>query len=556
MKKKILPVLICILIANLLYAQGGRTDSAFGTNGYTLIDPLPGGPGDQASLHGMIITKAGKLLMYGYSSAPGTSYEAMVQLKNTGFADSKFGVNGTVNYFTALNVPNYGVQALAQQPDGKIITVSNLSFPDQNGFAAHDEAWMARYNVNGQHDLSFGGQGFAGDIYFLDDTHKRFFIQSMAIQADGKILLAGYTLDNSYYPAIIVKRYNADGSLDGTFGTMNMYGQQTGAIDFRTAYPGWWNYAAKILVQKNGKILVCGNGAAIGGSQSGFIVARIDSTGSYLDNTFGTNGLAYKTFNSFDGAACNSIALQKNGKIIAFGVNYDSNLGAEYAMMNFNANGKLNTGFNGTGMLVMNNILGNAQSVVLQKDGKIVGAGDRYTDQFQELGTLVRVNANGTIDNSFGSNGIVTGDAGKVSIFKAVTVNSLGNIVAAGDGYSPNGTVFVASRFLSSLSLNMAEANDIANAEVKPAETTAAFIYPNPVKSNAILTYTLDRNETVSILLYDLSGRLVQTMLTNAAKSKGANAQQLNIQSSLPAGNYILTITTKTKQASIKILKQ
>ena len=76
-----LPAFVCLLIANLVYAQGGRTDSAFGLNGYTSIDPLLGGPGDQASLHGMIITKAGKLLMYGYSSAPGTSYEAMVQLK-------------------------------------------------------------------------------------------------------------------------------------------------------------------------------------------------------------------------------------------------------------------------------------------------------------------------------------------------------------------------------------------------------------------------------------------------------------------------------------------
>ncbi|HNP21855.1 MAG TPA: T9SS type A sorting domain-containing protein [Panacibacter sp.] len=556
MKKKMLPAFVCLLIANLVYAQGGRTDSAFGLNGYTSIDPLLGGPGDQASLHGMIITKAGKLLMYGYSSAPGTSYEAMVQLKNTGFADSKFGVNGTVNYFTALNVPNYGVQALAQQPDGKIITVSNLTFPDQNGFPAHDEAWMARYNVNGQHDLSFGGQGFSGDIYFFDDTHKRFFIQSTAIQADGKILLAGYTLDNSYYPAIIVKRYNADGSPDANFGTTGTFGEQTGAIDFRTVYPGWWNYAAKILVQKNGKILVCGNGAPIGGSQSGFIVARIDSTGLYLDNTFGTNGLAYKTFNSFDGAACNSMAIQKNGKIIAFGVNYDSNVGAVYGMMNFNTNGKLYTGFNSTGMLVMNNIAGNAQSVVLQKDGKIVGAGDRYNDQFEELATLVRVNTNGIIDNSFGTNGIVTGDAGKVSIFKDVAVNSLGNIVAAGDGYSPNGTVFVACRFLSSLSLNMAEANDISNVETKPGPIAAAFIYPNPVKSNAVLTYTIDRDEIVSILLYDMSGHLVQTVLTNATRSGGTNKQQFNIQNSLPAGNYLLTITTKTKQAGIKILKQ
>ena len=56
------------------------------------------------------------------------------------------------------------------------------------------------------------------------------------------------------------------------------------------------------------------------------------------------------------------MAIQKNGKIIAFGVNYDSNVGAVYGMMNFNTNGKLYTGFNSTGMLVMNNIAGNAQS--------------------------------------------------------------------------------------------------------------------------------------------------------------------------------------------------
>ena len=90
------------------------------------------------------------------------------------------------------------------------------------------EAWMARYNVNGQHDLSFGSQGFSGDIYFFSTIRIKIFIQSTAIQTDGKILLAGYTLDNSYYPAIIVKRYNADGSPDANFGTTGTFGEQTG----------------------------------------------------------------------------------------------------------------------------------------------------------------------------------------------------------------------------------------------------------------------------------------------------------------------------------------
>ena len=129
--------------------------------------------------------------------------------------------------------------AVAIQSDGKIVAVGAVDESDANDFA------VARYNSDGSLDPTFDGDGkvttdFAGHF----DYGK-----AVAIQSDGKIVVAGYTIDPVSSSDFALARYNADGSLDTTFG---IGGKVT------TDFIGNWDQATSIAIQNDGKIVVAG----------------------------------------------------------------------------------------------------------------------------------------------------------------------------------------------------------------------------------------------------------------------------------------------------------
>lgn len=287
---------------------------------------------------------------------------------------------------------------MAMQPDGKIV-VAGVSYNN----SGHAGIAVVRYHPNGSLDSSFGGAGIV-----ITPVNINSEATSVALQADGKIVVAGFSYNSDGVHSFAVVRYHPNGSLDTSF---NGTGKVITPIDSAST-------ARSVAVQTDGKIVVAGESSGSSGSR--FTVVRYNTNGS-LDTSFDNDGIVTT---GVGGAF--AVAIQADGKIVAAGT----------GVVRCNADGSLDTTFNGTGIITTPD---NASSVAIQADGKILTAGENR---------LVRYNANGTPDTSFGGTG---GVAVGISVYSAV-VQTDGKIVAAGrreDGNSgfvvvrrnPNGSL-------------------------------------------------------------------------------------------------------------------
>jgi uncharacterized delta-60 repeat protein len=315
-------------------------------------------------------------------------------------------------------------EAVARQPDGKIVAVGTVA-----GYGANDFA-LARYNSNGTLDTSFSGDGRQTTDFGPSDS-----AYGVAIRGDGKIVVVGSTGAGAREDFALA-RYNPNGSLDPSF---SGDGKQTTDIDAGDSARG-------VALQGDGKIVAAGfNGAPNGGA---FALARYNPNGS-LDTSFSGDGR--QTTNFGNGALANDVAIQGDGKIVAVGL-AGATFAQDFALARYNSNGSLDTNFSGDGRQTTDfgGDTEGARGVAIQGDGKIVAVGFSFPDvDF----ALARYNPNGTLDTSFSGDGRQTTDFGDLAQAEAVAIQGDGKIIAvgfAGAGsagdfalarYNPNGTL-------------------------------------------------------------------------------------------------------------------
>jgi uncharacterized delta-60 repeat protein len=339
--------------------------------------------------------------------------------QSSGTLDPNFGTGGTVT--TDFGAPA-GLASVAVQPDGKIVAAGTVSSPvNLTDFA------LSRYNTDGTLDASFG----VGGKVTTDFAHFYDFASSVAIQQDGKIIVAGGAVI-SPYGNFALARYNSDGTLDASFGTGGKV--TTGFVT--TEFGQVSAQAYSVAVQQDGKIVVAGEANIDGGYD--FALVRYNSNGT-LDASFGTGGRVTTDFDlvgqGFSFALASSVAIQPDGKIVAAG---DARLsgGRDFALARYNSNGTLDASF-GTGGRVTTDFSGStfddfAESVAVQQDGKIVAVGGVRTSGGFDF-ALVRYNSNGTLDATFGTSGKVTTDFASPSDQASfVAIQQDGSIVAVG----------------------------------------------------------------------------------------------------------------------------
>ncbi|MDZ8184907.1 MAG: DUF4347 domain-containing protein [Nostoc sp. ChiSLP02] len=288
-------------------------------------------------------------------------------------------------------------------------------------------------------------------------------VTGMAVQSDGKVLVAGFTNNGSNNDFAIV-RYNSDGTLDTTFNT-------TGKVI--TDFNGNNDFAYSISIQSDGKILV--TGVTNNGSNDDFAIARYNSDGT-LDTTFNTTGTVTTDFNGNDDGG-NSITIQSDGKILVAGVSQNG-----FGIARYNSDGTLDTTFNTTGTVT--NFVGNddaANSIIVQSDGKILVAGVSFNGTDEDL-AIVRYNSDGTLDTTFNTTGIVTTDInGKNDSGNSIAIQSDGKILVAGvsgDGinddlaivrYNSDGTLDTTFNTTGKVTTDFSGKNDsAANITVQP----------------------------------------------------------------------------------------
>jgi uncharacterized delta-60 repeat protein len=344
-----------------------------------------------------------------------------------GTLDPSFGTGGRVTtFFGGDGLNGDDGYSIVVQTDGKLVVAGiTTNLDDTTDFG------LARYNSNGTLDGTFGTGGKAKTTFADFDG-----VRALALQSDGKIVAAGYTLVN-FLPNFALVRYNSNGTLDATFGVGGKLITQLGG-------PA---QVFGVAIQSDGKIVAAGF-AHINGNFD-FALVRYNSNGT-LDTTFGTGGKKTTAFGVPSIAQGNSVTIQRDGKIVVAGLTVVNNL-ANFALARYNSNGTLDTTFGSGGKAVTDfGADDRAFSVALQADGKIVAAGMTGADF-----ALARYNANGTLDLTFGSDGkVITDFAGANDIALGVAIRSDGKIVAVGRTFVSARTAFAIARYNSNGTLD------------------------------------------------------------------------------------------------------
>jgi uncharacterized delta-60 repeat protein len=270
----------------------------------------------------------------------------------------------------------------------------------------------ARFLTDGTLDGTYNGTGYNMIIFGGSSFGKAVTVQP----ADQKIVVAGFSDDT-----IGVLRFTTAGVLDTTFGTGGRVNLNLGV-----------NENGNAVVMQSGKILVAGN-ATVGGVTQ-FFVTRLNSTGA-VDAGFGTSGITVTPIG--DGAAANGMGLQSNNKIVLGGVAV-ANGEVLFAVSRYTSSGVLDTtfGVGGTATTPVGDFgVGNA--LAIDASNRIVIAGYAISGGVHQV-AAVRFTANGTLDGSFGTNGVVLYDIPVTDIDHGlgVAIQADGQIVIAGSSGS------------------------------------------------------------------------------------------------------------------------
>lgn len=286
---------------------------------------------------------------------------------------------------------------------------------------------LARFNTDGMLDSSFGTGGI---VRTQMGTVSRF--QSVAVQSDGKIIAAGYSYNGANYDFALA-RYNSDGSPDLSFGLGGAVITPVGSGDDRV-------YG--LSIQDDGKIVVAGS--ARDGVDYDFALARYDAEG-LLDPSFGSGGIVTTPLGSGTGEIY-ALCIQNDDKILAAGYSLNGSYN-DFTLARYDTNGALDSGF-GTGGIVITPVGtgqdDKANALALQDDGMIVAAGYVFNGTNNDC-ALARFDTNGTLDSGFGTGGIVIAPVGSGNdSANALAIQNDGMIVAAGEAYNAGNFIDVA----------------------------------------------------------------------------------------------------------------
>lgn len=448
----------------------GNLDSSFNGNGRVMVYVRDSSINNS---NGLAIQRDGKIIVVGSSGKYGTDTSfAIIRLNTDGSLDESFGQSGKVlvRPDTAYrNVAN----AVAIQQDNKIV-ITGASYR-KNSFSgsSNNDIAVLRLNSDGTLDSSFEGNGItfiASDNIASDEGFR------VAIQTDNKIVIGA---TGGTYIDFLIVRLNKNGKLDNSFGDSGK------KLILKEEYS---DFVKELKVLPTGKILIGGIsasdydskfssiymvqlnddgsndlnfdqdgilfGGGINGALKDFVVtpdqkllllcdtltiASLKSDGS-IDSSFNNDGkiqLPYFESNSY----ATDVVITPDGKIVVAGLD---NLPAyqtsdyHFAVLKLNKDGSPDSSFNSSGKVVLSQVDvitgGSGTKVAVQKDGKIVVVTSGYS--------VVRINKNGTIDSSFGKNGMVqvldfTASSFPYQRCAGIAIQEDGKIIIAGNIVNP-----------------------------------------------------------------------------------------------------------------------
>ncbi|GAB3021526.1 T9SS type A sorting domain-containing protein [Spirosoma pulveris] len=394
-------------LAIVRYNTDGSLDTSFSQDGKVMYDNVAFSPAQSVAILGT------KILVPG-----GVANDfAVVRYNSDGTLDTTFGASGVLT--TDVGDPfNESARVITIQGD-KFVLMGNTN----KGLG------LVRYNSDGSLDTSFGTNGKVTTRFDGVD-----FVSPEAVALQGnKILVAGYTYtfaQASAYDVALV-RYNANGSLDTS---LSDDGKLT------SFFPYTNTHFTSSVVQPDGKVVAAGYTYQnrLSFSSNVFVVVRYNTDGT-LDKTFSDDGIQTTDFGLRSESVANAVILQGN-KIIVAGYSYDSdnNNNVDFAVARYNADGTPDNTFSGDGKLLTD--LGPSSNdftqTIFSQGDKLIAAGYSYNYETGIGITLVRYNADGSLDNTFSGDGIQTTSFGTGGINANALALQGDKLLVAGSNYN------------------------------------------------------------------------------------------------------------------------
>ncbi len=521
MKTVNLAISLVFLSACTLFAQSpGSLDAAFGTGGKVITGFTAGQDDEPFSI---AIQPDGYIVAAGATFNGSNADIALARYTPSGALDAAFGTGGKVTTNFSSGSDEIAIKTLLL-PDGSILVAGYTSAASGADFA------LVKYNSTGALDAAFGSGGKVSTDFSGNDDYA----YTMAVQPDGKIILAGLT-DDGNSTQFALARYLSTGAIDNTFGT---------AGKVVTAFSGDASIS-NMLLKSTGEIVVVGSAQ---NANFDFALAQYNSSGA-LDASFGVGGKFMFDFASGDDYG-NAIYITSSGKFIVAGSS-DNPSDGDFALALVNPNGTLDAAFGTGGKVVTDFIPGNDDaitSLAIQSDGYIIAGGwSDIPSTSSGSFAIARYNPSGALDAAFGTGGkVITSFGTKYDYINDIKLLSNGQLLAAGSTEGATNYDFALAKY------HCAATTTLKDFE---ARNKIVSVYPNPVIDKFFLEMETE-NPPLSFSITDIYGKELYTFSGKEYTLINDGKMEFIFPSQLEKGVYFLCIQTEKGRLIHKISRQ
>ena len=480
------------------YLPDGSPDPDFGDDGIITTDI---GPNEQL-LHSAAIQVDGKIVAAGYSGDMGNHAFAVLRYLENGELDNDFNEDGILTF--GLGAGTAAATSIVIQPENTILV---------GGYAHNgtdDDFVLFRLDTTGMFDMEFGIDGVVVSDFFEEWNR----INAIAIQPDGKIVAAGYSGEFPEYD-FAVARYYTDGTIDSSFYFTGIRLTDLGSGN---------DIAESVIIQPDGKIVAAGS--FLPGSYQ-YALIRYTSDG-LLDNSFNDDGIVTTNIPGVTSEQLNIAAWQPDGKIICAGGGMSGGEGY-FTMARYI--GRLQESCDSIDVQPMD------MDTIAESDVFffIAGAADSAEFQWQ---------------TNLGLGWVDLFDAGQYSgvnddTLYVMNVNDLNN-----NQFFRCITTILDCKDTSEYAI-LTVGDQIGVEDI--FSSPKYILYPNPISETAQLEYTLFKEESLSIYLFDIYGNKIKSFAENKNQLAGFYTQTIFMPYNAANGIYYIIIITQSQIFTIPI---
>ncbi len=331
-------------------------------------------------------------------------------------ADLSFGTNGVVRQLLPAGLyPS----AVVLDEQGKVLTLAS-------------DGTILRYLANGTLDAPFGGGDGRSDALTLPANFTLSSMFEATAQPDGKIVAIGqgWMFNDYNHQWAVVARYNANGSIDTSFGTNGLYLREATwpSSGCSSSDPYTRLRIDNLTLQADGKIVAAGTHHWCGTDR--VMAIRLNTDGT-PDAGFGVGGMTQDPGTTY--GAGTSVWMDGANIVVAGNAVYS---GGGAVIHRYLPNGTLDTSFAGTGRVVVGAGLISPDVATPDGNGGFFFAGADTQNSGQQKLAVMHLDSDGDVDLSFGVNGRVTVAVGPIGSYGARQVAMIDSTTVGIVGYS------------------------------------------------------------------------------------------------------------------------